>query len=253
MIKKTNGQISWLEFDILSDIPKLKHGVFLKPGGHSLGKFEGLNSSYLVGDEAEKVEQNLKLIFGHLQQETNFKKAIYARGCHGTYVHTVYEYSDLEVPSCDGLLTNLPGQVLLMKHADCQIALFYDPTNQCIANVHAGWRGFVAGIYPKTVELMRQKFNSNPANLLVAISPSLGPEHAEFINYKSEFPEEYWQFQVKPTYFDLWSASEYQLQKCGILPHHIEIAKICTYDNPKDFYSYRRSQVTGRHTTFISI
>jgi len=247
-------QIEWLEFELISDIPKLKHGVFLRPGGHSQGPFASLNTGYLVGDIESHVTANLIQIQNHLHQQIpKLEKIIYGRGCHQKFIENIHLKSPDEILNCDGLITSVPGISLCMKHADCQIALFYDPVHRCIANIHSGWRGSVKNIFQHAVNKMKAEFGTNPADLLVCISPSLGFEDAEFTHYKTELPEDFWQFQVRPTYFDFWTISEYQLQNAGILPHHIEIARLSTYSNPRDFFSYRRDKVTGRHSTYIAL
>ncbi len=116
----------------------------------------------------------------------------------------------------------------MIRHADCQATIFYDPEHNAIANVHCGWRGNVQNIYRATAFEMRKTFSSKPENILVGISPSLGPEKSEFINYRKEFPESFLPYEIKPTYFDLWAISRMQLEASGILPHHIEVASICT-------------------------
>jgi len=255
MQRLQHQSIHWLEFNLLADIPKIRHGVFLREGGNSLGAFHSLNTSYLVGDDEKHVTANLAQINQLILDQTFTKqKIVQGIGCHGKYIENIYSQSANEILNCDGLMTCHPHISLLMKHADCQIALFYDPINHCIANIHAGWRGNVQNIYMHAIDQMKARFGTNPANLLVCISPSLGPEEAEFINYKVELPEDFWQFQVQPTYFDLWTLSEYQLQNAGVLPHHIEIARLSTYSNPHDFFSFRRdNKVTGRHTTYITL
>ena len=141
----------------------------------------------------------------------------------------------------------------MVRHADCQAAIFYDPKNKAVANVHSGWRGNVKNIYRSTIQKMRRVFGSKPADLLVCISPSLGPDCAEFIHYKAEFPEDFWAFQIKPYYFNLWAIARYQLELSGILPHHIEIAEICTNTEVEDYFSYRREKVSGRHATLAML
>ena len=141
----------------------------------------------------------------------------------------------------------------MIKHADCQAAIFYDPVHHAVSCVHAGWRGNVQNIYAHAIAFMAGKFHSQPADILVCISPSLGPHFSEFKNYKTEFPESFWPFQIRPNYFNLWEISRTQLQECGILPHHIEIASICTYANEQDFFSYRRDKVTGRNATVVAL
>lgn len=246
-----NG-IEWLEFDLLADIPSLKHAVFLRHGGVSQKPYDTLNASYDMGDDPTCVKTNLERIQAILQKDCTLPISLkWAKQSHGKYIALINEQTPQETLNCDALITQSPGIALMIKHADCQAAVFYDAKHHAVANVHAGWRGIVQNIYADTVKAMQAQFGSNPADLLVGISPSLGPDDAEFIHYNQEFPEELWEFQTKPTYFNLWDISEHQLQSAGILPHHIEIMQISTLSNVHDFFSYRHQSVTGRNATCI--
>ena len=125
----------------------------------------------------------------------------------------------------------------------------YDKKQKAIAIAHSGWRGSTLNIYKKTIETMKKRYHSKPEDILVCISPSLGPDSAEFQNYKTELPESFWQFQIQPYYFDFWKISRWQLEEAGILPHHIEIAGMDTLSNPTDFFSHRRDKPSGRNAT----
>jgi polyphenol oxidase len=246
--------IEWLEFDLLADLPRVTHAVFLRHGGHSQGPFASLNADFDIGDDPTHVRLNLDLIQNQLKNQVpHWKHLTCGQAFHGNLIALVTERSTQEEIHQDGLMTAIPGITLMMTHADCQIALFYDPCLHVVANVHAGWRGSVANIYAEAIQRMHRVFGCQPSNLLVCISPSLGPDEAEFIHYRSELPQEFWPFQVRPNYFDFWSISEYQLQAAGILPHHIEIARLSTYGNPRDFFCYRRDKITGRHSTCITL
>ena len=254
MERKAANGLEWLEFDLLSDFPRLNHAVFLKHGGYSEGAFSSLNTGLHVGDNPLHVRKNLEKICLHFQREiSGWKHLIWGKATHGDSLAIVHAHSPEEIPDVDGIVTQEPGVTLMMKHADCQVAIFYDPLHHVAATVHCGWKGSVANIYGKTVCYMQHNFHSQPTNLLVCISPSLGPDEAEFIHYKSELPEEFWTFQVRPTYFNFWAISEYQLQNAGILPHHIEVAYLSTYANSADFFSYRRDKITGRHGTCVTL
>jgi YfiH family protein len=241
--------VEWLQFDLLSDIPRLRHAVFLRHGGHSKGPYHSLNMSYHVHDEKEDVKENVEKIKEILQ----VPKLVSAKQAHDKQIAHIVDTSLEEQIDYDALLTEIPNIGLMINHADCQATIFYDPKHRAIANVHVGWRGNLLNIYQETIHRMQSLFDSKPADLLVCISPSLGPDDAEFINYSQEFPEEFWSFQVRPTYFDLWALSEFQLQAAGVLHHHIEVARISTYSNPQDFFSYRRHKVTGRHGTCVTL
>lgn len=241
MKRKQQGAVAWLEFDLLQEVPGLVHGVFLRGGGESVGPYASLNVGQGVGDHPEHVARNLQKI----RDITGFSELVSGYQCHGADLHWVTKQ---ERPRCDGLITREKGIGLMVKHADCQATIFVDPVQQLIATVHAGWRGQVQNIYAKTILFLQEK-GSRPEDLLVCISPSLGPSASEFKNYKQELPEAFWEFQIKPTYFNLWEISRQQLLACGVLPHHIEIASICTYENTEEFFSYRRQKVRGCHGT----
>jgi purine-nucleoside/S-methyl-5'-thioadenosine phosphorylase / adenosine deaminase len=142
---------------------------------------------------------------------------------------------------------------LMIKQADCQAVLLYDPEHQGIANVHCGWRGNVNGVIGEAVRSMKKTYGSRPSRLLAGISPSLGPCCAEFIHYRDEIPAHYWSFQVKPTYFDLWQISRNQLLEAGLTEEHIEVAGVCTACHTENFYSYRKEGNTGRFGTVIAL
>lgn len=249
MLLKEKEDVIWLEFELLTHIKNLKHGVFLRHGGFSTGPFSSLNFGFGIGDSHENVYANFKKV----QRIFNLPSITLSDCVHGNLVEEINPHELHKRSKCDGLTTHFPNIGLIMTHADCQAALFYDPVHHAIANVHAGWRGNVKNIYRETVLFLKNRYQSNANDLLVCISPSLGPADAQFINYRTELPESFWNYQVKPDYFDLWSISKDQLLECGVLEHHIEIAGISTLSNPQDFYSYRREKPSGRHATMIAL
>jgi YfiH family protein len=248
MIRQKQGEVEWLEFELLAEQPNLVHGVFLRHGGVSEGAFGSLNAGGLMGDEPEKIVENRRRIL----QALNIEQYVAGTQVHGNNVACVNQ-ADQEPGECDAIITQLKGLGLMMKHADCQVAIVYDPIQHALANVHSGWRGNVKNIYRETILNMQRIFHSKPENLLVGISPSLGPQHAEFKHYEREFPKDFWRFQIRPTYFDLWAIARDQLEQSGVLPHHIQIAGICTYTNTQDYFSYRREKISGRHATMAML
>lgn len=255
MLRKEKNGVTWLEFFLLQEFPHVQHGVFTRNGGVSCGACNSLNVAFDVGDSAEHVQENRARVQKSISTEQHSPEVIYANQEHSDAIFQIKTPQSLppEPPKCDVMMTHVPNLALVIKHADCQVAIFYDPENNVCANVHAGWRGSVRNVYKKTIEMMKHEYGTKPENLIVCISPSLGPQAAEFKNYKVELPEEFWDFQIKPTYFDFWGISQWQLLQCGVLLQHIEIAKICTYSTPAEFFSYRREKISGRHATCVCI
>lgn len=198
------------------------------------------------------LDANDEFSLSKIKRELSIPALALCNQCHGNDIYLVKNIPSKR-PSCDALITNRKNIGLLIKHADCQAALFYDPVNQAIGAAHSGWRGAVAKIYTQTIQAMQRNFGTDPKNLLVGISPFLGKDHAEFKNYKDEFPKEFWKYQVRPNYFDFASIAMNELKAAGILSQHVNISTLCTFADPENFYSYRREKSTGRHGTVIAL
>ncbi len=247
MIRKKHGQIEWLEFHQLQDFPNVQHALFLRQGGVSCAPFDSLNVGGSTGDDPIAVEENRKRMLSLFPSAKLLS-------CHQVHNADIALFPSDEGPSapCDGMMTKTPYQALLIKHADCQAAIFFDPKEKILAHVHCGWRGNVQNIYENTVQLFKGQ-GSKPENIFVCVSPSLGPKNAQFIHFREEFPLHFQDFQWKEQYFDLWEISRMQLKMAGVLPSHMEFAEICTYEHPEDYFSYRREKVCGRNGSFAML
>jgi len=225
-------------------------GFFNRHGGVSLPPFDSLNVSYGVGDEPWRVTENRARIKAHLGLAT----LLSAVQIHGEAVFSLSEPADgdRELTGFDALITNQPGVGLLIQQADCQAVVLYDPKHQVVANVHSGWRGSVANIIAKTVAQMGRDFGSNPAGLLAAISPSLGPCCAQFLHFQDEFPASFHRHQTAPALFDFWAISRQQLEQTGIPSAQIHTTALCNRCHP-DYFSYRREGQTGRSASVIGL
>ena len=204
MIFQEKKGLKWLEFESLRHAGNLKHGVLTRRGGFSKTPFNSLNLNLAPSGNTSDIVQNLSKV----KEAFGLKKMIWSKQVHKTTLIEVNSKNASDTFECDGFLTNEKGIALLIKHADCQAALFYDPVKKVIGNVHAGWRGNVLNIYQKMIEKMTSLYASNPKDIYVCISPSLGPKSAEFKHYKEEFPKHFWPFQTKENHFDLWSIAK---------------------------------------------
>ncbi|MBC8318689.1 MAG: peptidoglycan editing factor PgeF [Desulfobulbaceae bacterium] len=245
------------KFPLFSGYEVLIHRIFNRHGGISQTPYDSLNISFGVADDAAHVHKNRAII----QNTLNIGSLISARQVHGTEI-LVLDTNSTNSPESstthellngyDAFISNVPGVALMVQQADCQAVLLFDPIQKVVANIHCGWRGSVDNIIGKVVAAMTATFSVNPENLLVGISPSLGPCCAEFVNYKTELPEAFWAYQVKPNYFDFWEISKNQLQKAGVQTANIELSSICTACNT-NWFSYRRDKETGRFCSVIGL
>ncbi len=243
------AKMEWLEFDLLESYPHIAHGVFLRPGGVSKGPYATLNLGNGTSDRPECYQANRELV----RKAINVPKLIFPHQTHGAAVARITSKNIDKTAQADALYTTEKNIAIGVAHADCQAAIYYDPVHEAIGVVHAGWRGLTQNIYARTLEAMQREIGTQPQNLIVCIAPSLGPDHSEFKNYKQEFPQEFWSFQVKPNYFNLWNIARKQLNALGILDKNIEISEICTFCHEKDYFSYRREKDTGRHGTIVAL
>jgi len=250
ILTKING-ISFLQFPNLIVFSDIRHGVFTRNGGFSKEPYRSLNVSYGVGDDSGVVEQNRAIV--SMCMDNN--ELIFARQVHDTGIVIVSgDGTDTSVfPSGDAMISDLDNKMLVIKVADCQSVLIYDPVRKVAANVHSGWRGSIKNIIGCTVSTMKERFNCSPKDLVAGISPSLGPCCAEFINYDQEIPEKFWKYRIGSDHFDFWQMSIDQLCSEGVWRANIHSSKICTKCNTSLFFSYRGEKNTGRFASVIGL
>jgi YfiH family protein len=210
--------------------------------------YDRLNTSHDVGDLPAHVAANLVVI----KNSVGAAQLIYMNQVHGTgilVIRTGDEMTGDEMPTADAILTNVPDLAILVKQADCQGVILFDPNTGVVAVVHCGWRGSVANILTKVVARMKGEFRCQECDLLACIGPSLGPCCAEFVDYKRIFPEYFQEFKVNTAHFDLKAISRWQLLNAGLREENIQISDICTRCHTDLFYSYRGEGKTGRFGT----
>jgi polyphenol oxidase len=245
-------EVPFYQFPGLSVYPDLAHFVFTRHGGVSDFAFQSLNVSFSIGDRAENVETNLSMI----REITGARSLHFMNQVHGNNLLILRESNlqDGAAPvTADAMITDLAGVALLVKQADCQAVILYDPVKKVISNVHCGWRGNVNGLLCAVIAAMTEEFGCDPSQLRAAIGPSLGPCCAEFITHQEIFPESFRPFMIRDNYFDLWAVSRFQLVQSGLKDEHIELADCCTRCRTDLFYSHRGEGRTGRFATVVML
>lgn len=237
--------IKYLRYPGLSLYNHLMHGVFTRLGGVSPQPYASLNTSYSSGDLKKNIHKNLSRIKGTF----GISRLVFMNQSHGNKISVIRTEDNalpLEVPAVDAIITDMKDLAILVKQADCQGIIIFDPERLILANVHCGWRGNVLNIIGSVVTRMKHVFGCRACDLVAAIGPSLGPCCAEFTTHRKIFPEAFNRFLVRENHFDLWSISIWQLIQAGLLKKNIELAGICTRCNTDLFYSYRGEGTTGR-------
>lgn len=252
LFKDPSEDLFYMKFPLMSEYTALEHRVFTRNGGTSEGPFKSLNVSYTVGDLSENVEHNLQII----KKSIAAGNLLYMNQVHGNEVISLSRENNhelCEAPDADSIITDIPSLAIMIKQADCQGVILFDPVNSVVSAVHSGWKGSVKNIIGTTVKKMEKVFKCDPENIVAAIGPSLGPCCSEFKTHKEIFPSSFMAYMTENNYFDFWAISEMQLVKAGLLKKNIEISGICTKCRTDFFFSYRGEHKTGRFATVAMI
>lgn len=239
-------------FEKLSQYEELCHEVFTRHGGGSGPPHDSLNVGHGTGDTPENVQINLQIIKGILGTQ-NLRSMNQLHGKDITLLRKAKPAKSPGTISGDAIISDLYNVGVMVKSADCQAIILFDPFKKVISNVHCGWRGNTLNIVADVVSRMVSDFQCKPSHILAAIGPSLGPCCSEFITYREIFPRNFDRFMVRKNYFDLWRISRWQLLEAGLKKENIEIAGICTRCRTDLFYSYRAEGTTGRFATVVML
>ena len=161
------------------------------------------------------------------------------------------------IENCDALITNQKNIMLTILTADCVPILLFDPKQQVVAAIHAGWKGTQQAITFKTVEKMQKEFNSNPKDILAGIAPSIGKCCYEVdwnVAQYFEHIENAYDNRGEKQMLDLPHINRLQLIKAGLLTKNIEMSNICTACEVDDYFSYRKEGgCSGRFMSMIGL
>jgi hypothetical protein len=234
----------------------IPHAITTRVGGVSEGGFASLNLAFHVGDEAEIVQKNRRI----LARELDFplEELVAAQQVHGDQIRVVTRDDagcgalnyETAIPDTDALITAEKNLPLLILVADCAPILLVDPEKQVLAVVHAGWRGALAGIAGKTVRKMETEFGSRPEAILAGIGPCLSIENLEVgpevaAQVEKVDAEAVISGFAKP-HLDLRGLIWRDLERAGVGSTHIETMPFCTKDDAR-FFSHRgQNGVAGR-------
>jgi polyphenol oxidase len=138
---------------------------------------------------------------------------------------------------------------LSVRTADCLPILMADSRNRAVAAVHAGWRGTVQEIVPKTIQAMRENFGTEQDDLVIAIGPGIGACCFEV------GPEVSVQFGLEGrANVNLIETILGQLRRNSGNAGRVDPAKLCTVCQPTLFESFRRDRdKAGRMVAGIGI
>ena len=244
----------YLSFRALDDTG-LADAIFsTRLGGVSEDFLSSLNLGYGRGESDENVTENFKRIAD--SAGFDYRRIVTSQQTHTTNIRVVTEEDagkgivcPREYTDIDGLITNVPDLVLTTFYADCVPLYFLDPVHKAIGLIHSGWRGTVGKIGANAVKLMKENYDSNPADMIACIGPSICKDCYEISSdvaeeFKKAFPAKVWDMMLTAKEggkfrLDLWEACRQGMLEAGLKEENIHISGICTCCNTDLLYSHR--------------
>lgn len=266
---KEKNHVPYIQFKNLSATGIVKHGFSTRKGGVSTGIFSSMNLNFKRGDDPDAVMENYRRMAAALNMRV--EDMVLSDQTHTTNVRVITEedrgkgilkpqdYSDV-----DGMITNVPGIVLVTSYADCVPLYFVDPVRKAIGLSHSGWKGTVGHIGQRTVWKMHEVYGSEPKDIVAAIGPSIcqscyevSDDVAEAFraNFTADEAADILLDKGNGKYqLDLWKANWYVLTDAGILSEHLSVTDLCTACHPDLLWSHRKTNgQRGGLSAFLSL
>jgi len=210
-------------FPALRDIRFCRHAF--------IERIPGIDVSH---DKAEALKR-LDAVHRKIRREIGMAEwpLLTAQQIHGDKIAIVDRSIDheTEFAGCDGLITNQRRTALGIHVADCCAIYIVDPKTPAIGLVHSGKKGTELAIVANAIQQMRERFGSNPAELIVQLSPCIHPPHYE-IDFAAKIIE--------------------QCRAAGVKKIHD--SGVCTACDIDRYYSYRAEKgKTGRMLALLGL
>jgi YfiH family protein len=184
-----------------------------------------------------------------LEKGFEFDVIQFVNQVHGADVITIDAHSkihgDQNLPKADAIVTTLEKVVIGVFTADCAPIFLYDEEKKIVAVIHAGWKGAKNGVIKSTIAEMKKL---GAKNIMAVIGPMIqqksyevSQEFFDDFTSKNDGNKIFFRDTNKAGkhMFDLPSYVEKKLREEGIF--EIRNSGIDTYENEKEFFSYRRS------------
>ena len=251
-----------IESEALS-FPGIRHGFFTRQGGVSGGLYASLNGGLGSHDAADNVAENRARMAAALGVPA--ERLLTAYQIHSAEAVVADEPWPTDArPKADAIVTRTPGLAMGVTTADCGPILLADPAAHVIGAAHAGWRGALTGIIEAAVNAMEQ-LGAERRRIHAVLGPMIRQANYEVgADLIARFETE--DDASRPFFtpgaregraqFDLAGYIRLRLTRAGVT--QIEDLALCTYADPAQFFSFRRSTHRaeadyGRHVNAIAL
>jgi polyphenol oxidase len=241
----------------------IRHAFFTREGGVSEGLYATLNGGLGSHDSATSVVENRARMARTLGVEPLALLTGYQ--IHSPDVVIVDTPWAVDArPRADAIVTRTPGLAIGVTTADCGPILLADPMARVIGAAHAGWRGALTGIVEATIAAMSD-LGARADRIVAAVGPMIrqasyevGPDLIERFTAEDAASGGFFAAAARDGHalFDLAGYIRGRLARAGV--RKIEDVALCTYAEPRRFFSFRRSTHRGesdygRHVSAIAL
>lgn len=165
-----------------------------------------------------------------------------------------------EAVFCEGMMTNSPNLFLYMAVGDCPPIVVYDQRRRVLALVHGGRESTIRRLPEKTLQMMRKKFHTDTADVIVGMGPGFRSHFVERI--PSGVSDPIWNAHIhqngqRAFCMNLFGYNNDRLVASGVPEENIEECPHDTYKRPDLFFSHRlfseKGGIDGRHACAVGM
>ncbi|MGE5435681.1 MAG: peptidoglycan editing factor PgeF [Syntrophothermus sp.] len=224
-------------------------GFSTKAGENGAPYYFNVSSS--VGDDPENVNANRKKYYEGLGLTND--NICYQKQIHSAVV--TYVDKPGHCGESDAMITDKPNLGLAISTADCTPVFVYDKIKKVIAGIHSGWKGTQLNIITAALNELKDKFNSNPEDLIVYIGPSISQEKYEVGKEFTEIFDAKFINEINNKFYLNVSGINYKrILDFGIPKENVQYSTLCSYDLKNLLHSYRRDGLkSGRSFGIIAM
>ncbi len=250
MMNRKNNIIKVFNYNMGEDI--IAFSTLRGEGIDAESPYDGFSICDYTGDDGKKVSLCRQSLCDYLGIPP--QNLIIPRQTHSDTVAVIDNVPQGNITGVDSLITRLTDTALAINTADCVPVLLAD--TGLISAIHAGWRGKVSEIIPKTVTKAKEL---GAKHFKAVIGPAICSECFETSDEIAE------KFRIKfgesvittneitgKKHVNLVQSAKIQLLYTGIKEENITISGKCTRCNYTELFSARKSGVnSGRVATVI--
>lgn len=220
-----------------------------RSGGVSVAPYGSLNLGAHVHDLPAAVKTNRKRLTQFLKLP---KQPCWLNQVHGNGVIRISENGCKDIPEGDAAYTDCADTPLVIMTADCLPVLLASEDGQELAAVHCGWRSLASNI----LENVLSEFKCPRSKIHAWLGPAIGPDAFEvgedvreaMLSLHSDLALAFRPYEAKYL-ADIYAIATHQLKHHGV--QSVSGGGECTYNQPDDYFSFRRDGKTGRMATLI--